>query len=109
MDFSGCAGLDISILQIAYMPFPRKFSLIQNHEVIRVFDSLDAMCDRDDGGLLQLLPDNLLNFERSLLVNRSSSLIENDNRTASQHGSGKGNELTLALAEIPSTGLNVCF
>jgi hypothetical protein len=90
------------------MPLSRNSPLVQNHKVIRILDSFYAMRNGNDGRLLQLLPDNLLNLKRSLVVNGSSRLIENDNCASPKDSPRESDKLPLTLAKISSSSLNMC-
>lgn len=90
------------------MSLSRYSPLVQNHEVIRILDRFYAMRNRNDSRLLQLLPDNLLNFKRSLVVNGSSRLVENDNRASTKDSPCESDKLPLTLAKISSSSLNMC-
>lgn len=90
------------------MSLSRNPALIQNHKVVRILDSFYAMRNRNDSRLLQLLPNNLLNLKRSLVVNGSSRLIENDNWASTKDSPCESDKLPLTLAKISSSSLNMC-
>ena len=98
----------MSTLQVPHMSLSRNPPLIQNHKVVRILDSFYAVRNRNDSRLLQLLPDNLLNLKRSLVVNGSSCLIENDNRASTKNSPCESDKLSLTLAKIFSSSLDMC-
>jgi hypothetical protein len=91
------------------MSLSRNTTLVQNHKVIRILNSLDAMRNSDNSRLPQLLSDNLLNLKRGLLIDRRSRFIQNDNSAPPQNSPRKSDKLALTLAKISPSALDVCI
>ena len=80
-----------------------QLALVEDHDVVIVHDGVQPVGDGQDGGVLELSPDGLLDQVISLEVHSSRGFIQDEDLGLPEQGPGQTDELALPHWQILPT------